>query len=281
MAFLDTTGLTHLVDKLKGIIGTATLATNDKTVKGAINETNLNVQKYSPLVGGFTISAGTDLNTLRTPGFYICANNSTANTIVNSPISYGFKLSVSNGLSARTSEISGEWQTIRQELTTYQNQSFVRFAEADASGVFNFYPWRRVLDASYALTLEEIAASTSLQAHQVPQASALKNGRIIVISASAVNVAAKSTEYISSDTIGAKNGELLIVEYGLVNGIQSYHGGLMPITSHAEQPKLIPVYTYEQYAGTLYIYSETSGRVQVSNNTNQALRIKIFRYGVR
>lgn len=136
-------------DGIRGIesqIGTATLATTDKTVNGAINEA------YS-VKGVFN----GNLLTLETPGVYRVSFDCTNKPVTN--------------FSGMVMVFKTNQGTVQHIYTdNYGTYIWSRFK-------FDNGVWKEatpILTQNSALSLEEIQASTSLQSYQVTQANALK-----------------------------------------------------------------------------------------------------------
>lgn len=101
-------------------------------------------------VGGATISANTDLNTIVKPGFYSCPQNVTVATLINCPTSTAFSMSVGYGAYGPYQEIR-EYPTVGKWYVRTKNTSTV------------FSPWREIPSG---ISSSLIGASTSYAASE-------------------------------------------------------------------------------------------------------------------
>lgn len=86
------------------------LGTSAKAVIGAINELGDNTKRLKAVK---SVPQNADLNEYVTPGEYYCNSNATAGTIVNSPVSMAFRLTVESSTSPT------QTQNIKQTLVCY------------------------------------------------------------------------------------------------------------------------------------------------------------------
>lgn len=118
-------------------------STNARSIWSYTNNGNFNINRPTVLSGGLSyvsIAANTDLNNMKTPGFYKCTADATVRTLTNCPIGNAFSLVVE--------EHAGVKQTLTAYLTGGQPIIFVR----------NFYnttwgAWCRLGYAGESLTL--------------------------------------------------------------------------------------------------------------------------------
>lgn len=96
-------------------------STNARSIWSYTNNGNFNINRPAVLSGGLSyvsIAANTDLNNMKTPGFYKCPADATVRTLTNCPIGNAFSLVVE--------EHAGVKQTLTAYLTGGQPIIFVR-----------------------------------------------------------------------------------------------------------------------------------------------------------
>ena len=118
-------------------------STNSRSIWSYTNNGNFNINRPVVFSGGVSyvsIAANTDLNSMRTPGFYKCPASATAATLTNCPTTQAFGLTIE--------EHAGVKQTLTVYLTGNQPIIYVR----------NFYnnvwgQWSRLCYAAENITL--------------------------------------------------------------------------------------------------------------------------------